>query len=95
MARKSGIEIKVKFPSKQKFERDLKKAVAPAMRDLAAKRTRQYRDLSDHYTGGDIETVKRELVKLMKADGGSITDPELTEHAKAIVSGEGVEFRTS
>lgn len=67
--------------------------VRPALKELAEKRTRQYRKLAATHQGGDIEVVKAELKRLYEVDGGSLTDPDLTQHAEAIIAGQRIEFR--
>lgn len=76
------------------WERELEKTVAPALRQLAETRTRQYDELIAVHRGSDVETVKAELVRIYSADGGEITDPDLTQHAEAIVAGQRIVFTT-
>jgi hypothetical protein len=76
------------------LEKELTKAVAPAMRELAAERTQQYDELIAAHQDGDLETVKAELVRIYDVAGGSITDPELTQHAAAILAGQRIVFRS-
>jgi len=75
------------------LEAELTKAVAPAIRKLAAERTRQYDELIPAHRGGDLEAVIAELVRIYDDAGGSITDPDLTQHAEAIVAGQRIVFR--
>ena len=75
------------------FERQVAAAAKPAISEIAKKRTRQYDELIARYEDGDIDVVKAKLSQIYKADGGEITDPELTAHAKAIVAGTRIQFR--
>ena len=82
----------MKFKMNPNFERELAKMVAPAIAKLAQKRTEQYRALIAEHEGRDIEVVKSELRRLYEVDGGHITDPDLSQHAEAIVSGQRIVF---
>ena len=67
-------------------EPQLAKAVGPAIREIAATRARQYQQLSARHRDGNIEAVKAQLTRIYVADGGQISDPELTEDADAIIA---------
>ncbi len=83
-------EVKIKW--NPNWRRELEEMVTPALREMAAKRTGQYGELVSRHQGGDADVVKTELVALYKEDGGEITDPELTQHADAIVAGRRLVF---
>lgn len=65
----------------------------PAIAELASKRTRQYDELIASHRDGDADVVKAELGRIYAADGGDISDPELTQHAEAIVAGQRIVFQ--
>lgn len=75
------------------WEKEIEKAVAPALEAIAERRTQQYRELGARHEGGDVEAVKIELMRIYSEDGGEITEPELAAHAEAIVSGYTITFR--
>ena len=77
----------MKFVPNPNFDKELAKAVAPAMAEFARKRTDQYDALIAEHQGGDVELVKAQLESIYEADGGHIGDPELSQHADAIVAG--------
>ncbi len=85
----------MKFKMNPNFEKELAKMAAPAMAELAQKRTKQYGALIAKHKGGDIELVKSELQRLYKVDGGHLADPELSQHAAAIVSGQRIVFESA
>ena len=74
------------------FEKELAKDLAPAMRRIAAERTRQYDVLIAAHRGGDLDDVKAELARIYEDAGGSIADPDLKEHAEMIVAGQRIVF---
>jgi len=82
----------MKFKMNPNWQNEIEKAVAPALKAIAERRTQQYEDLVSRHQGGEIEAVKQELVRLYTEDGGEITDPELTSHAEAIVNGQTITF---
>lgn len=74
-------------------EAALKRAVAPALKKIAADKTRQMDRLVANYAGHDLDEIKRAVVALFKRDGGSITDPELTKYAEMVQRGQRIVFR--
>jgi len=74
-------------------EAALKLAVAPAVKNIAEDKTRQMDQLVADYVGHDLEEIKRAIVALFKQDGGSISDPELTEYAGMVQRGQRIVFR--
>lgn len=73
---------------KPNWKREVEKSIEPVLRELARKRTRQFDNLIANYRDGDVNSVKSELVRIFRADGGHITEPELSQYAKAIVAGQ-------
>ena len=74
-------------------EAALKRAVAPAVKNIAEDKTRQMDQLVADYVGHDLEEIKRAIVALFKQDGGSISDLELTEYAGMVQRGQRIVFR--
>lgn len=85
----------MKFEPNPDFEKELAGAIAPAMAEFARKRSEQYDELIAEHQGGDVERMKAELERIYQADGGHISDPELSLHAEAIVTGQRVVFRAT
>jgi hypothetical protein len=74
-------------------ERALRRAVQPAIDKMARDMTREMNQLSARYAGRPVAEIKPALQRLFGRDGGSITDPELTEYAEAISAGTRIEFK--
>lgn len=74
-------------------EAALKRAVAPALKNIADDKTRQMDQLVDDYAGHDLDKIKLAIVALLKRDGGSITDPELTKYAEMVQRGQRIVFK--
>jgi hypothetical protein len=74
-------------------EAALKRAVAPALKNIADDKTRQMDQLVADYAGHDLDEIKQAIVAMFKRDGGSITDPELTKYAETVQCGQRIVFR--
>ncbi|MFS0715377.1 hypothetical protein ABC195_16015 [Microbacterium sp. 2P01SA-2] len=74
-------------------ENAFKRIAEDAVRDLAAKQTRELEQIRQRYTGHPIAEIKPALQRLFAEDGGSITEPELTEWAQLISDGSRIEFK--
>ena len=74
-------------------EAALKRAVAPAVKNIAEDKTRQMDQLVADYAGHDLDEIKGAIVTLFTRDGGSISDPELTEYAEMVQRGQRIVFR--
>lgn len=80
-----------------KFEFDesaLMREVQPAIDQMAREMTRDMDQLGTRYAGRPPAEIKPALQALFARDGGSITEPELTEYAEMISSGTHIEFIT-
>ena len=79
---------KVTFDSKG-FERNLKRVANDAAATVAAKLSTMLNGMSSEFKGRPAEEIKPVLQQRWTATaGGSITDPELSEHAEQISRGE-------
>lgn len=74
-------------------EAALKRAVAPAVKNIAEDKTRQMDQFVADYAGHDLDEIKRAIVALFKRDSGSISDPELTRYAEMVQRGQRIVFR--
>jgi|GEM_PF-948359 len=76
------------------WEKQLNAAIKGGMDKLASDHTRMIDSLSRQYRGRPTEEIKPALQReWRRVNGGSITDPELTEYAQAISDGTKVTFR--
>jgi hypothetical protein len=76
----------------REFRRSIEKEVTKAVEGIARDRTRDLDAMRRQYTGRPIAEIKPALQRVFAKDGGSITDPELTEWAQAISDGTRIEF---
>ena len=78
------------FKMDPNFERNLRRQVektaGPHYQQMFDRLSRQYR-------GKPIDQVKRAVKKAWEADGGKITEPDLTQWAEAIASGTRIKVR--
>jgi hypothetical protein len=65
----------------------MKKILQQTMQEEAKKIQRMMDQLGRQYRGQSVSTIKPALQRAWKRDGGSISDPELTEYATAISEG--------
>ena len=72
----------------------LKKVAEQAVKDKARDMQRRMDRLAAELKGKSLETAKVRLQQEWRRDGGSITDPELTEYAQALVDGTRIVFET-
>lgn len=88
MARKP----KVKFSSadQRKLERQIAKQVAPAVKRVEKDLVKMLNGMSGEFAGQPVEAIKPVLQQrwAKATGGGSITDPELAQHAGEISRGE-------
>ncbi len=76
------------------FERQLNKAVQGALGDVAKEYQRMFDSLGRRYRGRPVSTIKPVLQREWKrVNGGSITDPELTEYATHISNGTQIKMK--
>lgn len=77
----------VRFPVEPELEAAGGRGGESCHENAAQKRSRQDAELVDRYQGGDIETIKTEMVRLYLTEDGGDFSKELTEHAEAIAAG--------
>jgi hypothetical protein len=69
-----------------------KKIAEQAVKDKARDMQRRMDRLAAELKGKPLETAKVRLQQEWRRDGGSITDPELTEYAQALIDGTRIVF---
>jgi hypothetical protein len=76
-------------------DRAIKKAADDAVRKLAADLTRALNALTPRHQGKPLPEIKAEIKRVWAkhTNGGSITDPELTQFAEQIRDGGRIEVR--
>ncbi len=76
-------------------DRAIKKAANDAVRKLAADLTKALNALTPRYQGKPLPEIKSEIQRVWsrETNGGSITDPELTQFAEQIRDGGRIEVR--
>jgi hypothetical protein len=81
-------KVKVSFDTRG-FERGIKKAAGEMVQKLAAELTKMLNGMSREFKGRPVEEIKPVLQQRWKrtTDGGSITDPQLTQYAEQIAAG--------
>lgn len=82
-----------KFEMSRDFERDLKKTVQGAVKDIASDYQKMFDSLSRRYKGRPVSQIKPVLRREWSRVGGSISDPELTEYATHISEGTRIQMR--
>lgn len=75
------------------WEKELEKAVRPALKDIASDYQKMFDSLSRRYKGRPVSEIKPVLRREWSRVGGSISDPELTEYANHISEGTRVQLR--
>lgn len=75
------------------LRREVQRQAQGAVGDLARSMTREMDELRERYTGRPVAEIKPAITRLFQADGGSISDPELSEYAQMISDGARIEFR--
>lgn len=77
----------------QALRREVERQVQPAIEELARDMTLEMDQLQTRYAGRPAAEIKPALQRLFTRDGGSISDPELSEYAEAISAGTRIEFK--
>ena len=77
----------------QAFERAIRKDVEEHVRDLSSEMTREFDLIRARYAVQPVADIKPALKQVWEKDGGSISDPELTEYAQMISDGTQIEFQ--
>jgi hypothetical protein len=81
------MRVSMKFDMKA-LEREIQQKTQALVRDLASQTTRELDNLRHKYEGQPVDVIKPELQRIFCQQGGSITDPELTEWAQMIAVGK-------
>lgn len=74
------------------FERAVKQHVEKSVHGLAAERQRTFDRLGRELLGQPVEVAKARLQREWSGDGRTLTDPELTRLATALVAGTPIEL---
>lgn len=77
----------------KEFERAIRKDVEAHVQDISREMTRELDRLSTRYAGRPVAEIKPALKRIWEKDGGSISDPELSEYAQMISEGTRIEFK--
>lgn len=75
------------------WEKELEKALKPALKDMAADYQKMFDSLLRRYKGRPVSEIKPVLRREWSRVGGSISDPELTEYATHISEGTRIRMR--
>ena len=75
------------------WEKELEKAVRPALKDIASDYQKMFDSLARRYKGRPVSEIKPVLRREWSRVGGSISDPELTEYATHISEGTRIQMR--
>lgn len=75
------------------WEKELEKAIRPAMKDIASDYQKMFDSLSRRYKGRPVSEIKPVLKREWSRVGGSISDPELTDYATLISEGTRIQMR--
>lgn len=81
------------FTMSRNFERDVKRAVQGAVKDIAGEYQKMFDSLLRCYKGRPVSQIKPVLRREWSRVGGSISDPELTEYATHISEGTRIKMR--
>ncbi len=83
----------VKISMTPGWEKELEKAIRPAVRDIASDYQKMFDSLSRRYKGSPASEIKPVLRREWARIGGSISDPELSEYACLISEGTRIQMR--
>ena len=75
------------------WEKELEKAVRPALKDIASDYQKMFDSLARRYKGRPVSEIKPVLRREWSRVGGSISDPKLTEYATHISEGTRIQMR--
>ena len=75
------------------WEKELQKAVRPAMKDIASDYQKMFDALSRRFKGRPVSEIKPVLRREWSRIGGSISDPELTDYPTLISEGTRIKMR--
>jgi hypothetical protein len=74
------------------FKSAVEKQAQSAIDEIAQNMTRDLARLSSEYSGHGVDEIKPVLKRMWEKDGGTLTDPELSQYAEAISNGTRIEF---
>lgn len=75
------------------WEKELEKAVRPALKGIASDYQKMFDSLLRRYKGRPVSEIKPVLRREWSRVGGSISDPKLTEYATHISEGTRIQMR--
>lgn len=75
------------------WEKELEKAIRPAVKDIASDYQRMLDSLSRRYKGRPVSEIKPVLKREWARMGGSISEQELTDYATLISEGTRIQMR--
>ena len=75
------------------WEKELEKAVRPALKDIASDYQKMFDSLLRRYKGRPVSEIKPVLRREWSRVGGSISEPELTEYATHISEGTRIKMQ--
>lgn len=76
------------------FRREIEKQMQGALTDVSRTLERDLNGLSRSMKGQPLAETKARVKRTFESDGGSITDPELTEYAEAVQAGTNFHVNT-
>lgn len=75
------------------FRRDIEKQTRGALQDETRRMQREMDQFISQQSGLAVEQIKPALKQMWERDGGSLTEPELTEYAEIISEGGQINFQ--
>lgn len=85
-------KMKLNFNEKA-FRREIEKQARGALQDETRRIQRQMDQFTAQYAGLPVAQIKPALKQMWERDGGSLTDPELTEYAEIISEDGQINFQ--
>jgi len=77
----------------REFKHFIESEAQAAINDRAAQRTQELEAFRQQHSGRPLEEIKPALKRLFENDGGSITEPELSDWAQLISEGIRIEMK--
>ena len=75
------------------WEKELEKAVKPALKDIASDYQKMFDSLLRRYKGRPVSEIKPVLRREWSRLGGSLSDAELTDYATLISEGTSIKMQ--
>lgn len=75
------------------WEKELERAIKPAIKNIASDYQKMFDSLSRRYKGRPVSEIKPALRREWSRIGGSISEPELTDYATRISEGTRIQMR--